>query len=78
MQRRRSLPMRVIQWLQMQIQNNLLSPALKTTQRPIPPWPVKLGQWFPVLRRIPARVIGMGVRPEHIRSLDALNGKPTD
>ena len=77
-QRRRSLPMRVIQWLQMQIQNNLLSPALKTTQRPIPPWPVKLGQWFPVLRRIPARVIGMGVRPEHIRSLDALNGKPTD
>ncbi len=76
-QRRRTLPMRVIQWLQMQIQNNLLSPALKTTRRPVPPWPVKLGQWFPVLRRIPARVIGMGVRPEHIRSPDALNSKPT-
>jgi hypothetical protein len=29
-------------------------------------WPIQLMQRFPVLRRIPARLIGMGFRPEHI------------
>jgi len=29
------------------------------------PWPVRLFNMFPILRRIPARLIGMGVRPEH-------------
>jgi hypothetical protein len=29
---------------------------------------VKLLQWFPVLRRIPARLIAVGVRPEHIHT----------
>jgi hypothetical protein len=32
------------------------------------PWPVRLMQRFPVLRRIPARLVGMGFRPEHVRS----------
>jgi hypothetical protein len=31
-------------------------------------WPIRLMQVFPVLRRIPARLIGMGFRPEHIAS----------
>jgi hypothetical protein len=44
----------------------LLTPALASAERPTAPFPVKLMNWFPILRRIPARVIGMGFRPEHI------------
>jgi 2-polyprenyl-6-methoxyphenol hydroxylase-like FAD-dependent oxidoreductase len=70
-QRRRDFPMRVIQRIQVIVQNTLLAPALSSTERPKPPWPVKLMNWFPVLQRIPARVIGIGFRPEHIRSPEA-------
>jgi 2-polyprenyl-6-methoxyphenol hydroxylase-like FAD-dependent oxidoreductase len=67
-QRRRDFPMRMIQRIQVVVQNMLLAPALSSSERPKPPFPVKLMNWFPPLRRIPARVIGMGFRPEHIRS----------
>ena len=67
-QQRRTLAMRVIQWLQVQIQNNVLSAVLKSTERPKPPFAAKLLNWFPVLRRLPARIIGLGVRPEHIET----------
>jgi hypothetical protein len=30
------------------------------------PWILKVMQYFPVLQRIPARIIGLGVRPEHV------------
>ena len=36
--------------------------------RPKPPFAVKVTQWFPVLQRIAARGIGIGVRPEHIHT----------
>jgi 2-polyprenyl-6-methoxyphenol hydroxylase-like FAD-dependent oxidoreductase len=68
-QRRRTMPMRVIQWLQIQIQNNVLSAVLGTSKRPKPPFAAKLFNWFPVLRRLPARIVGLGVRPEHVRTL---------
>ena len=70
-QRRRSLPMRIIQQIQVVVQNRLLAPALSSAKRPTAPFPVKLMTWFPVLRRIPARLIGMGIRPEHIRTPEA-------
>ena len=70
-QRRRTMPMRVIQWMQVQIQNRVLSAVLASKQRPSAPLPVKMFNWFPVLRRIPARVVGLGVRPEHIRTPEA-------
>jgi 2-polyprenyl-6-methoxyphenol hydroxylase-like FAD-dependent oxidoreductase len=70
-QKRRSLPMRVIQFLQVQIQNNVLSPALASTRRPTVPFLIKLVRQFPVLQRLPARLIGVGVRPEHIRTPEA-------
>jgi len=70
-QRRRDFPMRVIQRIQVVVQNMLLAPALSSTERPRPPWPMKLMSRFPVLQRIPARVIGMGFRPEHVHSPDA-------
>jgi 2-polyprenyl-6-methoxyphenol hydroxylase-like FAD-dependent oxidoreductase len=68
-QQRRSLPMRVIQWGQVQVQNGVLGPLLAGTKRPSLPWPLKLLRWFPLLQRIPARLIGMGIRPEHVRTL---------
>jgi hypothetical protein len=78
-QRRRTLPMRVIQWLQVQIQNNVLSAVLADTARPQPPLAAKLLNWFPLLQRLPARIIGLGVRPEHVRtpevSLSPLAGR---
>jgi 2-polyprenyl-6-methoxyphenol hydroxylase-like FAD-dependent oxidoreductase len=67
-QQRRSLPMRIIQRIQVVAQNMLLAPALKSTAPPTVPFPIKLMQWFPILLRIPARVIGLGFRREHIRT----------
>ena len=72
-QRRRTWPMRVIQWMQVQVQNNVLSPVLKSTARPQPPFAAKFLNWFPVLRRLPARIIGLGVRPEHVRTAASLS-----
>jgi len=67
-QRRRTMPMRVIQRLQVLIQNNVLSTVLEGTARPQPPFLAKLLNWFPLLQRLPARIIGLGVRPEHVRT----------
>ncbi|HEY4140224.1 MAG TPA: FAD-dependent oxidoreductase [Pseudolabrys sp.] len=70
-QRRRTLPMKVIQWIQVQIHNRVLSAALASAATPTLPWPVKLFNLFPVLRRLPARLVGLGIRPEHIHTPDA-------
>jgi 2-polyprenyl-6-methoxyphenol hydroxylase-like FAD-dependent oxidoreductase len=70
-QKRRTMPLRVIQWLQIQIQNRILTPVLGATERPKPPFAVKFLNWLPPLRRIPARLIGLGVRPEHIQTPEA-------
>jgi 2-polyprenyl-6-methoxyphenol hydroxylase-like FAD-dependent oxidoreductase len=70
-QARRTMPMRVIQWLQLQIQNRVLSPVLGTAKRPKPPVAAMYFNWFPPLRRIPARLIGLGVRAEHVRTPEA-------
>jgi 2-polyprenyl-6-methoxyphenol hydroxylase-like FAD-dependent oxidoreductase len=67
-QRRRAMPTRVIQWMQVQIQDKVLSRALSSRQQPIVQLPIKLLRWLPPLQRIPARLIGMGIRPEHIRT----------
>ncbi len=65
---RREWPARVTQRIQIFVQNRVISPVLAGTQRPQPPFVVKLAQWFPVLQRLAARVIGIGVRPEHIHT----------
>ena len=67
-QARRAFPTQVIQRMQVIVQNKLLSPALASRERPKPPFVMRLIQWFPVLRRIPARIVGLGVRPEHIQT----------
>ena len=67
-QARRTFPVRVIQRMQVIVQDKLLSPALLGTARPTPPVIMRLFRWFPILRRIPARIVGVGVRPEHVRT----------
>jgi 2-polyprenyl-6-methoxyphenol hydroxylase-like FAD-dependent oxidoreductase len=67
-QRRREFAVRVIQRIQVLVQNQLLSPALASSARPKPPWPMRLIASVPWLRGIPARVLGVGVRPEHVRT----------
>jgi len=34
------------------------------------PWAARLLRWFPMLRRVPARLIGVGFLPEHVRTTD--------
>lgn len=68
-QKRRMLPTRLTQAAQVFIQNNFLAPALAARESTEPPLFVRLLAKYPFLRRIPARTIGMGVRPEHVRPL---------
>lgn len=70
-QRRREYPTRMTQRLQVFAHKRLLSPALSAkTHIAGLPLPFKLLQQFPVLRRIPARMVGLGFRPEHVRTPD--------
>lgn len=70
-QRRRELPTRVTQWLQVQAQKRVIAPVLGGAAPSRLPLALRLLRRFAVLRRIPARLIGMGVRPEHVRSAAA-------
>ncbi len=70
-QRRREWPMRVTQAFQRTIQNRVIGPVLAGTRQPKVPFSVRLLDRFPPLRGIPARFIGIGVRPEHIRTKEA-------
>jgi 2-polyprenyl-6-methoxyphenol hydroxylase-like FAD-dependent oxidoreductase len=67
-QRRRESPTRMTQRMQILIQDRVISRTLGGTEPLAPPLAVKLLAWVPVLRRLPARLIGMGVRPEHVQS----------
>jgi len=69
-QRRRMFPTRLTQSLQVFIQNRVISRVLAGQQRLALPWPLRLLRRWPFLRRIPARVIGIGFRPEHVRTPD--------
>jgi 2-polyprenyl-6-methoxyphenol hydroxylase-like FAD-dependent oxidoreductase len=68
-QRRRMLPTQLTQAFQIQAHKRVVEPVLKgqTTFAKLP-LVVKLFNDFPVLRRIPARLIGMGFRPEHVKT----------
>src|SRR6516162_9289341 len=70
-QDRRTLPVRFTQSLQLTIQRRIISRVLESERRPKPPLFFKLFEIFPVLRRIPARLIGIGIRPEHVRIAEA-------
>jgi 2-polyprenyl-6-methoxyphenol hydroxylase-like FAD-dependent oxidoreductase len=75
-QRRREFPTRATQWLQLLIQNAVIKRVLTSSQPLAIPWPFKLMQHWSFLRRIPARVIGIGFRPEHVRTREAAQHRP--
>ena len=70
-QQRRNFPTRATQRLQVLIQNNVISKVLGGRGSLTLPWPLKLVRRWPILRRIPARVVGVGFRPEHVRTRPA-------
>jgi 2-polyprenyl-6-methoxyphenol hydroxylase-like FAD-dependent oxidoreductase len=70
-QDRRMFPTKITQDFQIFIQNRAIDPLLHGAQITRPPLAVRLFDEFPLLRRLPARLIGVGVRPEHITTPDA-------
>ncbi len=66
-QRRREFPARATQRLQVAVQNRVLSRVLRSKRQITAPLPLRLAASIPLLRRIPARLVGMGIRPEHVR-----------
>jgi len=66
-QARRFFPARATQAAQVFLQNRIIAPSLAAAggQMKVPLF-VRLLQWFPLLRRLPARLIALGVRPEHV------------
>ncbi|MGH9038584.1 MAG: FAD-dependent oxidoreductase [Acidimicrobiia bacterium] len=65
-QRRRNLPTMVTQGLQVLVQNRVLSPLLQGRVENTTPAGLRLLDRVPALRRVPGRVVGLGVRPEHV------------
>jgi 2-polyprenyl-6-methoxyphenol hydroxylase-like FAD-dependent oxidoreductase len=71
-QDRRQWPVRATQAVQVFMQNRMIAPTLAGTRPLRPPWPVRLLDAVPFLQRIPARVLAMGVQPEHVKTTPAL------
>jgi 2-polyprenyl-6-methoxyphenol hydroxylase-like FAD-dependent oxidoreductase len=67
-QRRREFPTRLTQAFQVAVQNNILMRVLEDEAPLEAPLAVRLLARWPILRRIPARMVGLGARPEHIAS----------
>ena len=65
-QRRREFPTRATQRLQVVLQNRVIGRVLASTRKISPPLVLRLIGLMPLLRRLPARVIGLGFRPEHV------------
>jgi 2-polyprenyl-6-methoxyphenol hydroxylase-like FAD-dependent oxidoreductase len=67
-QQRREWPTRVTQRIQLAIQNRVIRTVLGATTPVKPPLVVHLLNRVPYLRRIPGRLVGLGVRPEHVHT----------
>ncbi|MBN8969365.1 MAG: FAD-dependent oxidoreductase [Rhizobiales bacterium] len=70
-QQRRMFPTRVIQAIQVQVQNRVINRALSGADL-TPPLLIRLISKCPVLQGMTARLIGIGVRPEHVRTRSAV------
>jgi len=70
-QLRREFPTKMTQGLQVFLQNNVIRRVLGNPNFRLP-WPMKLFNRWPFLRRIPARLVGVGFRAEHVRSPENL------
>jgi 2-polyprenyl-6-methoxyphenol hydroxylase-like FAD-dependent oxidoreductase len=75
-QLRRILPTLVVQRMQRTIQNRFLSPLLAGRLPTKPPFALRVLRRYPVLQAVPARLIGIGVVPEHVRIPAASSVQP--
>jgi len=71
-QRRRAFPVWFTQAIQLTIQKQIIGRVLAGTERPKPPLLIKLIGAFPVLQRIPGRLLAVGVQPEHVHTSEFL------
>ena len=65
-QRRREGAARLTQALQLFIQSKIIGNVLANGRAPVLQRLPALLRWFPFLPRIPARLVGIGFRPEHV------------
>ena len=69
-QARREWPTRLIQAMQVFIHRRIVTGRTSDRKESLP-FVFRLLKWFPVLRQVPARFIGIGPRPEHFHSPSA-------
>ena len=74
-QKRRETPVRRIQAIQMAIHRRVLTPVLHAAAPLKVPLAARILNAVPVLRRIPARIVGMGFNMEHVRVSEAAPGR---
>ncbi len=67
-QQRRLFPTRATQRMQVFAHEHVIRPVLNSDAPISPPLMLRLFKAIPFLQRIPARVIGLGFRPEHVHS----------
>lgn len=67
-QQRRELPTRITQRAQVLIQDRIISRVLASRRQIRMAIPLRMLRRYPILRRIPARLVGLGIRPEHVHS----------
>src|SRR5216117_3100773 len=70
-QLRREWPTRLIQGMQVFVHQRVVTGRASGNKESLP-FIVRLLKWFPILRQLPARFIGLGPRPEHFRSPSAV------
>jgi 2-polyprenyl-6-methoxyphenol hydroxylase-like FAD-dependent oxidoreductase len=70
-QARREWPTRLIQGMQVFIHRRVVTGRVSGPNHSLP-FVLRLLKWFPILRQLPARFIGLGPRPEHFRSRSAM------
>src|SRR6266480_1909003 len=67
-QARREWPTRLIQGMQIFIHRRVVTGRTSDEKKTSLPFVFRLLKWFPILRQLPARFIGLGPRPEHVHS----------
>jgi 2-polyprenyl-6-methoxyphenol hydroxylase-like FAD-dependent oxidoreductase len=69
-QHRREWPAHLTQRVQIFMHEHFLERIFNAREQTTPPMPARLLERFAVLRRIPARMIGIGFRPEHVLAVN--------
>ena len=69
-QRRRTLAMQVIQKMQVAVQDRIIGRVLGAETPTRAPLALRLFDRIPILRWIPAHIVGVGIRPEHVETAE--------